>query len=331
MNKRINQSEPTSFLKSELEAWPMADENFTRINNSVNDGRRSTLTPAGSSWRIDKMLVNHRRASITAKTDAASISDRPCFLCASNRPQHQSAIPFMNEYEILVNPFPLAEKHFTVPSTHHEPQTLDADGKRITDMSRLAEKMEGLCVFYNGATCGASAPDHFHFQAVSVDAVPNITDNTILGPLVISVDNAVIHAADDTTVPYPFFIIESSDSDSIRQAFCRLWGVLGHIYPDKNDPAVNIAMFYNRAEKLLRTIVIPRRCHRPECYFAQTGNMLISPATIEMLGTVVCSRQEDFDRLDLKTATDILKEVCIAPDIFEKAVEMMVDDAIRYS
>ncbi|MDE5673361.1 MAG: hypothetical protein K2I02_08450, partial [Duncaniella sp.] len=56
------------FFDTELEKWPMAADNFVRISNSLTDGQRLTLSGNGSPWRIDKMVVNHRRASVTAKT-----------------------------------------------------------------------------------------------------------------------------------------------------------------------------------------------------------------------------------------------------------------------
>ena len=301
----------------------MAEENFTRIRNSVADGRRSTITPAGSPWRVDKMLVNHRRASITAKTDASSVSQRPCFLCASNRPPNQSSMPFGSAYEILINPFPLAEIHFTIPSVRHEPQILDPDGQRIMDMAHLAEDMAGLCVFFNGATCGASAPDHFHFQAVSPDAVPNIKNDDLTGAELLTFDHAAIYAADDTVVPYPVFIIQSTSGESLRQAFRRLWAALCLTATDQTDPPVNIALLHDPDNGITRTVIIPRRCHRPECYFYETDKMLISPATIEMLGTIVCSRPDDFDRLDMETAVNILREVAISPDDFKEIIRQL--------
>ncbi len=314
-----------SFLASELASWPMAAENFTRINDSVPSGNRLTISSPDSPWRIDKMAVNHRRASITARTDTASIAARPCFLCEANRPACQSAIRWGNDYEILVNPYPLATQHFTIASVRHENQCIAPGLDRILDMAGIARELTGMCVFYNGARCGASAPDHFHFQAVSADAVPNMTSDCIKGDEIIRTEQAVLYSSDNAVIPYPFFIIESANDAGLQSLFSRLWLALASVSGDSStrpadsastytEPPVNIAMMHDAERGITRTLVIPRSRHRPQCYSSDMGRMLISPATIEMLGTIVCSRREDFDRLDLATALSILKEVSLSID-----------------
>ena len=43
---------------------------------------------------------------------------------------------------------------------------------RLADMEALARELPGYTIFFNGASCGASAPDHLHFQAVPSASVP---------------------------------------------------------------------------------------------------------------------------------------------------------------
>ena len=160
---------PESFFRSELAAWPLAAENFRNIENA--SAQAVNLTD-GEPWRIRKLLVSHRRASITAKTDPHSIAARPCFLCEANRPPEQSAITG-HGFQTLVNPYPLARRHYTIASARHEPQRISG---HLQEMARLTHEFRDLCVFYNGPLCGASAPDHLHFQAISTEVAAGLTD-----------------------------------------------------------------------------------------------------------------------------------------------------------
>lgn len=314
------------FFDTELEKWPMAADNFVRISNSLTDGQRLTLSGNGSPWRIDKMVVNHRRASVTAKTDPSSISSRPCFLCRDNRPPQQSAISFLDRYEILVNPYPLARRHFTIASIRHEEQCIDPGFNRIIDMAQLACEMSGMCIFYNGARCGASAPDHFHFQAVSTETIPNILSAKLLCKEIIHSNSASLYKSDEKATPFPFFIIESTDNSALVSAFRSLWNALKSINPDLPEPDVNIAMTHDAENNTIRTLVIPRGKHRPACYYSEHDKLLVSPATVEMLGTIICPRREDFDRLTLSSAYSILKEVGISDTQFNLVISLLTGE-----
>lgn len=311
-----------AFLNSELSAWPMADENFKRIRDSLTDGNRTVISDGDSAWQTVKLFVNHRRASITAKTDAASIAARRCFLCSTNRPGFQSSKRW-RDYEILINPYPLASTHLTIPSISHCPQSIEG---RIPDMAELAVELEGMCVFYNGPRCGASAPDHLHFQAVSREAVTNFFNNVLPKEEIV---NPSAHATDDgeaklyscTASPFPFFIIEAQDAVKLETMIMKIVSALKAIRPESGEePMMNIAMRYDSTSRLITTFVIPRAKHRPECYGQEDGQMLVSPATIEMLGTIVCSRRDDFDRLNLTEANRILSEVGLNKDDFSKVI-----------
>lgn len=328
----MNQN-PRLLLESELESWQMAAENFGRIRRAVDEGNRITLSASTAPWHIEKMAVNHRRASITAKTDAASIAARPCFLCAVNRPEVQSALRW-KDFEILVNPFPLSSEHFTIASIRHEPQRI---GGRFEMMAELAREMEGMCVFYNGPRCGASAPDHLHFQAVVSSDLPNFRRS--LPKRMITLDGkentvgsgATLYVPEPTAVPYPFFIIESTSDKALAKLSERILAALRSIHPEMSgeEPPVNIAMLHDAASRTTLTYIIPRSKHRPAMYGSGEGQMLVSPATIEMLGTVVCSRREDFDRLDLTTATAILREVGITRECIDKIVSLLTSESLQ--
>lgn len=315
-----------SFLAAELSAWDMAAENFSRIARSRDEGRLSVLTAddisAADGWRMAKLHVDHRRASITAKTDSASIAARPCFLCRSNRPATQSSLECLDgRFEVLINPYPLASVHFTIASTRHEPQFLSGDGV-VSAMVSLARDMEGLCVFYNGARCGASAPDHLHFQAVATETVPNILNPTAVGLSIFEADGVRLSRSRKGFAPYQFFVIESTSDVALSSVVSRLFAAMASSEAESgSEPPVNVAMIKLPGRDVVRTWVIPRGKHRPDCYFFDDERkLLISPATVEMLGTIVCSRAEDYARVDLPTAENILAEVAVTDSRYEDII-----------
>lgn len=298
-----------AFFRSELSAWPLARDNFRNLEKSLAGAVRLT---DGGGWQFRKVLVNHRRASITAKTDSRSIAARPCFLCASNRPPEQGAIRD-GGYEILVNPYPLAPIHFTIASCRHEAQNIAG---HIADLARLTADMSDMCVFYNGPRCGASAPDHLHFQAVTKETAANILDPALPLEKIAAIADGVLFRSQPGRTPYPFFIIDAPTAEYTEKILRHL---LAALPPANPEPMVNIAMV-TLPDGGLRTFVASRRRHRPTVYGTEPGQLLVSLATIEMLGTLVCSRQEDFDRLDLPLALSILAEVGLSEEEFSECV-----------
>ncbi|MCH5346097.1 MAG: DUF4922 domain-containing protein, partial [Muribaculaceae bacterium] len=151
-----------NLLEQQLTAWPLAAQNYEALRNV-----RVKEVPVGETT-IKVQFNPSRIVSTGAKVDAKSIAERRCFLCEENRPAEQRGVDF-GEYVVLVNPFPIFPRHLTIPSRHHEPQIL---GKRVADMAQLAKELPDYTIFYNGARCGASAPDHVHFQAGNSDFLP---------------------------------------------------------------------------------------------------------------------------------------------------------------
>lgn len=153
-----------SFFDRSLEAWPEAALGYRRLDEAV------TRDIEIDGFTFTMQHNPGRAVSTNARVDTASISARPCFLCASNRPSPQLSLDVMSgKYHLLVNPFPIMPVHFTIPAVEHTPQLIEG---RLDDMRELAGMLPGMAVFYNGALAGASAPDHFHYQAVPQDCLP---------------------------------------------------------------------------------------------------------------------------------------------------------------
>ena len=149
------------FLREQCAEWPLAGRNFGALEGV--EVRRVEMP----GWTLKVQFNPARIVSSGAKVDARSLAERPCFLCEANRPAEQRGLEWGDgRYTVLVNPFPIFPRHLTIPATAHTPQRIKG---RVADMLRLAGELEGYTVFYNGPRCGASAPDHMHFQAGNSD------------------------------------------------------------------------------------------------------------------------------------------------------------------
>ena len=282
-----------AFHRSQMESWPMAAENFRALEGVETrqvdvDGFTFTLqhNPA-------------RVRSTAAKVDAASLAARKCFLCRQNRPaqQHHALVSLGHDYELLVNPYPIFPLHFTIPLLHHREQNITALGSpTIADMLLLARRMPGMAVFYNGPRCGASAPDHFHFQAVEADRLPLLR---------------VIEEA-PWSIPFEVRYILA---DRVADAMFEFDGVIEELKGmeenrGEKEPRMNILATYVDGE--YRAVVIPRRAHRPDFYGEGEGRMLLSPASVDLGGVIVVPSADDFRRIDASVIKELLRQTTVA-------------------
>lgn len=259
---------------------------------SLRDVKVKDVTVDGVPWRAQ--FNPARVVSTGAKVDKASIAARPCFLCRDNRPQCQHVHQWGN-YEILVNPFPIFPGHLTIASCRHEPQSVNG---HVGDMLRLACELEGYTVFYNGPQCGASAPDHLHFQAVPSEYMP--------------LDRR-----------YPFkrhYFIDSHER--VGEALSELLYSLS-AYGD--EPMVNIAL---RAvdSSTIEAVVVPRRAHRPQCY----DTVKVSPGAVDVFGTLITVSEADFDAVDSSLAASVFNDVAFASHELSVNVGIMSAPEIQY-
>lgn len=266
----MTQSDIIDFFDRQLAVWPEAAARFAALDDVLDkqfdiDGFTVTVTHNPARMR-----------SSAAKVDKGSIAARPCFLCDANRPEQQLHIDWRS-YRILVNPFPILQHHFTIVAKEHRPQSIDGT---IADMTALAQLLPDFAVFYNGPACGASAPDHFHFQAVEKKSLPMFNEGMI-----------------------PFGVIRyvkpaQSDIDSILSRLPANDG--------ETEPKVNVFCTIDNGNPVVT--VIPRRRHRPD-FYGEDG-MLISPASIDLAGVIVAPRREDYDKIDSTVIRDIYSQLC---------------------
>jgi len=276
-----------SFLREQLSVWPLARENYSKLA----DARRKDFMLG--NFTAEALFNPGRIISTAAKVDAASISARKCFLCGENRPPEQleMRIPGLGHFVILVNPYPICREHFTISAVRHVPQTQPAEAMRI-----FAESFPGYVAFFNGAKAGASAPDHLHFQSVPASDVPilEIAEHNHIVPGV----------ADNAQWPgeYPFAFRSFLGEEAIKY--------IGEI-PGYDagtglfDPELANTFVWKDNSGNIRGISVPRKAHRPSCYFAGgDSRMLISPGALDMGGLVVMPVEDDFMKV---TATRLIQ------------------------
>ena len=271
MKDKVNQ-----LFKEQLIEWDLAKNNY----KALEQVKVKTLSVEGREYIVQ--FNPARITSSTAKVDAQSILERMCFLCTENRPPEQIGIPFNGHYTILINPYPIFPRHLTIPLIEHTPQLI---ASRFGDMLDLAQQLDDYVVFYNGPKCGASAPDHFHFQAGNKGFLP-IEKNPKL---------------------YNATIIESDNKEEVLNRFKEIDATLP-LAPEDDEPKMNILAWYEAGKWIV--CIFPRKKHHPSCYGAkgETG-MLINPASVELGGVFITPLEKDFKKIKAEDISKILHEI----------------------
>lgn len=300
-------------LAQQRAAWPMFRDGERALaqvrTRRLSDGAATILVQANPG----------RRRSTHAKVDPRSIAERPCFLCPQNMPVEERGIAF-DELVVLPNPFPILPFHLTAADRQHRPQQLRGRVGRLLALAAAAGPE--LAVFYNGPRCGASAPDHFHFQICSAAGIPLLRELAALGeqPRGVVYDTfgrSVVRfaSADHTLV-----------QAGVEQLLERLAADEAAARPGEapDEPMVNVIA--HRADGRLTALVFPRKAHRPARYFAAGAERLaVSPAALEMAGILVVAEEEDLDRIDLAAARSIYEDVSLEPSRLERLLAPIGD------
>lgn len=298
----MEDSSISRFFNRQMEKWADARHRFRDLKHVETHQLSDQLKVQWNPARI---------VSTGAKIDKKTLGDRPCFLCDKNRPKEQISKQIDERFLLLVNPFPILPVHFTIPARKHQPQSIY---KNYGEMHRFLSLHSELMVFYNGPKCGASAPDHLHFQAGTSGILPlqanwqrlsrNLTDIISLN------DDEKIALIHDFVVPA--FVIISKSEDSDEALFQRLYKSMP-VRGDETEPMMNIIAWRKGDEYI--SVVIPREKHRPEVYFAEgDAQMMVSPGALDMSGLIITPREEDFRKLTEESASAILQECGVSMD-----------------
>jgi len=261
-----------------------------------------------------------RLTSTSAKVDTKSINERKCFLCIDNLPPDQKGILYNRHYIILCNPFPIFPEHFTIPAVEHRPQLILNSFKDFLKVSKDLSKR--YTVFYNGPKCGASAPDHFHFQAGNKDFMPVVNEYKALkdkySKVLLTGKDIVISELQDGI--RRFILMEGNDAHAIEVYFTRIYKLLEEISSPGEEPLMNIISFYE--DMKWKIIIILREKHRPARYFEEgEGKLVFSPASVDLGGVCITPLEKDFLKITKDDLADIFSEVIIGEEKFRKIAE----------
>ena len=262
-----------------------------------------------------------RIRSSAAKTDTASLQARPCFFC--HRPEEQYGIDYNDAFDILVNPYPISSGHLTIPLKWHEDQQILP---YYEDMLWLAHDLQDYAVFYNGPKCGASAPDHMHFQAMERGNLPiEMNYKKASKGVVWEGRNTVLYVLYDFMASA--FLLISSDLREADYAFKQLYAQL-EIKEGDSEPMMNVVTW--KDEDTWISCIFPRKELRPSCFYAEgDANILISPATVEMAGLFITPLEKDFDKVTSEDLETILREVSISEEEKNEIVRKMIQSSPR--
>ncbi|MBO4452098.1 MAG: DUF4922 domain-containing protein [Bacteroidaceae bacterium] len=264
------QEDVDTFFEEQLKAWPEVGQRYRNLSVQTK-----SFAIGGKTFTIQHNPA--RIVSTGAKINKETISQRPCFLCDTNRPAVQYGIAMNHRFQMLINPFPILRRHFTIPLRQHAPQQILP---YYGDMLDFAETLDRMFLFYNGPLCGASAPDHMHFQAGPKEQLPK-------------------------TCLSKHFEIRAKTKDEMMTRFHHVYDSLP-IVSSEIEPRMNVLTWKDDDEFV--SIVIPRTKHRPDCYEAEgDAQMMISPGALDMAGLMIVPRAEDFNRITAEQAESIIK------------------------
>lgn len=303
------------FIENQLAKWQTARTNHEALNQI--ETRRFEL--AGNT--ITVQFNPARAVSTCAKVDKSSIEARKCFLCPKNKPNEQDEIIISLDepFSLRINPYPILPGHLTISSLKHQDQVLadktirQLPGKLISWLEEYFAS--GYVLFYNGAKCGASAPDHFHFQAVKQSDVPVIQQwerlmETAVREKEIKTENGNTYSSFQITsyiCPIQVFICNHS-ADILPEMINQYLESLP-LHEGESEPRYNLFAWQDK-QRGFTMAYFPREEHRPACYTATRGEqLLVSPGALDMAGLLVTPRKEDFDRITESDITKIYKEV----------------------
>jgi hypothetical protein len=299
----MNYSERIDDLfSSQLKEWELAGVNYRLLSKVM------TKRLKFEGFELLAQFNPERIRSSAAKVDAKSIEARPCFLCGKNRPAVQKGVCFGEDLTILINPFPIFDRHLTIPSEKHVDQRI---WPNFLSMLDLAEKLTGFVIFYNGPECGASAPDHFHYQAGNRGFLPVENDfesGRMAKQIYEEKGIGLWHWKDYLR---GMMTIRGNERKDLVFVFNNFYRKFMQNQSDKPEPMLNILSYFQDGFWIVH--IIPRKIHRPAQFFEKgEKQILLSPASVDLGGVIILPREEDFLKITENDVMDIFGQVCLS-------------------
>lgn len=305
----------SAFIKQQCFSWP----ELSTARQFLNESAVKTLFL--SDFYVRAQYNRHRIKSSSARVDRESVKRRPCFLCPANLYPQQKYLPYKEDWVILNNPFPIFIDHLVVSHHKHYPQLID---NALGIMIAFVKDMNfSFTAFYNGPACGASAPDHLHFQACPAGGIPITLQLANLinppapkSPLSIVDENKNGKCYTGAVDKRAFFLCFTKNPAFLFDRLKRALNFLKDTTEVSPEPMINIII--SGIENNFMAILCPRKAHRPACYYKHGNDMiLVSPGAVDVGGVVILPRKADYEKVKKEDLLEIFSEVCHAPDIFQ--------------
>jgi hypothetical protein len=302
-------------FNSQIKSWSLMRKNYAALKN----------VQTKSFW-LDGMKLKvqfnpERIISTSAKVDDSSIANRECFLCSENLPEEQKGILIRDDFILLCNPYPIFPQHFTMASLDHKPQQISESFSEFLELSKLLSP--NYTLIYNGPACGASAPDHLHFQAGNRQSIPIENDiqqmKNNFGQIVQENDFITTTFINDGLRRIIF--IESFHQSRLEKSFRKVFKEFENLSAAEPEPMMNLLCTYDK-EFGWNVVIFLRSKHRPELFYKDDlEKILISPAAVDLGGLVITPREVDFKRVNEELLQKIFNEVSLDQKTFSILAE----------
>lgn len=297
-----------TLFQAQLKEWELAKQNYAALQ------KVELKEVMVGNAKLVLQFNPGRLVSSSAKVDKQTLAKRACFLCKENLPVVQKGILLSDDFTLLVNPFPILHKHFTIVNTKHTPQQITP---YLVDFLQITQSVgKEYTLFYNGPKCGASAPDHMHFQAGLTAQFPvwKLLEQKDLEK--ISLRKVEVKVLEDYVCG---FLVEGTVENEVVAVLKAIIAEFAELQPQESEPMLNILANYDNKFQVL---LFPREKHRPSQYFAEKQErILLSPASVDFGGLLAVPRREDFERIEASVLEDIFAQLCLDSHTFGQLKE----------
>jgi hypothetical protein len=312
-----NKSEPDfrslveGLIEQQLETWPMLRDAVAGLARA----EYKKLSARGSE--VLAQFNPQRIVSTGAKVDAATIKQRPCFLCPENLPTEERGVAYGEDFVALCNPFPVLPQHLVIASRRHIPQTIAGNFGTLLDLA--LDLGAEYFILYNGAACGASAPDHLHFQACERKWLPMLREIESWERRNLSNDSG-IEAFTLKDYRLNALIARGADRQALIGWFGRVEKLLAEVTGAESEPMINLIVTRGGAQWTV--VIFPRGKHRPDRYFAEgDAKLTVSPAAIDLSGVLVTPQPDHFAKITSQDVEEVYAEVTLDGERFGRVLE----------
>jgi uncharacterized protein DUF4922 len=307
-----------SLIDHQKRNWPLLEQGYRAFRRLSS--RRLRPDPEGAE--IVLQHNPHRIRSTAARIDSASVASRECFLCPQSLPVEEKGIAYGPELIVLCNPYPVLDNHLSIVHREHIEQKIDGNVETLLTLAR--DLAPDFFVLYNGPGCGASAPDHLHFQACSRDRLPiEVALSQVDDP-----QGERCEICDRGRQSFELFTLSDNNRTAIVFRGNNSQEIADWVYAtlkelplpeEASEPPVNIVCTHDRGDWTL--FLFPRSRHRPSCFYSE--KVIVSPGAIDMAGVIVLPRADDFERIGPAEIAEIYSEVSVDEDRVTRVLERL--------